>query len=183
MSMRHPAGIVVLVVAITAMAGVAAQDSQLWIHVQIEGQENENANIDLPVAALEAMLSMAPETVVSNGQVQVGAEQGISVTALREMWYQLRDTSDMNFLTFEEANQTLRVARVGNQIEVRVNGSNGNVQANLPVTIVDALLASEGDTLNISAAIAELKNLRGDIININEDSRQVRVWIDEVTEQ
>ena len=75
------------------------------------------------------------------------------------------------------------VARVGDQIEVRVDGSDGTVRLDLPVAVVDALFSSEGDNLNIAAAIGELKNLRGNIITVSEENRQIRVWIDEVAEQ
>jgi hypothetical protein len=169
------------VAALTAL--VAAQEVQPWVHVQIEGGSGENANINLPVAALEAVLSMAPDTVVADGQVRVGQDQGISVSALRETWLQLRTAGDMEFLTVQDGEQTVRVARSGDMIELRVDGNDGNVRADLPVAIVDALLSSEGETLNISAAIAELKNLRGDIIHVTSEDQQIRVWIDEVAEQ
>ena len=162
---------------------VSGQEVQPWIHVEIESQEGENANINLPVAALEAVLSMAPETVVTDGQVRVGEQHGVSVSSLHEMWQQLRSAGDTEFITLEEADQTVRMARVGDQIEVRVDGSDGTVRVDLPVAVVDALFSGEGDNLNIGAAIEKLKNLRGDIIHVREENRQIRVWIDEVTQQ
>ena len=184
MRKRRIAWMPALVACATAMTVlVTAQEIQPWIHVEIEGQEGENANINLPVAALEAVLSMAPETVVTDGQVRVGEEHGVSVRSLREMWQQLSRAGDTQFITLEEADQTVRVARVGDQIEVRVDGSDGTVRVGLPVAVVDALFSGEGDNLNIAAAIGELKNLRGDIIYVSEESREIRVWIDEVAQQ
>ena len=184
MKKRRMAWMLALVAYATAITGlVTAQEVQPWIHVEIAGQAGENANINLPVAALEAVLSMAPDTIITDGQVRVGEAQGVSVSSLREMWQQLRSAGDTEFITLEEADQTVRVARVGDQIEVRVDGSDGTVRLDLPVAVVDALFSSEGDNLNIAAAIGELKNLRGNIITVSEENRQIRVWIDEVAEQ
>ena len=159
---------------------VAAQETQVWLHVHIEGQAGEITEIDFPLAALEAMLSMAPETLVSNGEVKVGEQQGISIVTLREMWLRLRNGGDMDFIAWEAMGQKVRLARVDDKVEIRVNGPQGNLRGDMPVTIVNALFSSEGDILNIPAAIAELKSLRGDIINIIEDDREVRAWIDEI---
>ena len=189
---RYPCWIPTLVLTAATLVGVAAQEVQEapevpevqpWVHVQIDGQEGENAEINLPIAVLKAVLSMAPETVVTDGQVRVGQEHGISVSALREMWQQILSAGDAEFITVEEADRTVRVARVGELIEIRVDGSDGTARADLPVVVVDALLSGEGDNLNIAAAVAEMKNLRGDIIHISEDRRQIRVWIDEVAQQ
>ncbi len=69
-------------------------------------------------------------------------------------------------------------------IHVEIAGQAGeNANINLPVAVVDALFSSEGDNLNIAAAVGELKNLRGNIITVSEENRQIRVWIDEVAEQ
>ena len=100
---------------------------------------------------------MAPKTVVADGQVRVGEEHGVSVSSLREMWQQLRSAGDTEFMTLEEAGQTVRGACVGDQIEVRVNGSDGTVWVDLPVAVIDALFSGEGGNLNIAAAIGELK--------------------------
>ena len=184
MRKRRIAWMLAIVAYATAITGlVTAQEVQPWIHVEIAGQAGENANINLPVAALEAVLSMAPDTIITDGQVRVGEAQSVSVSSLREMWQQLSSAGDTEFLTLEEADQTVRVARVGDQIEVRVEGSDGTVRLDLPVAVVDALFSSEGDNLNIAAAIGELKNLRGNIITVSEENRQIRVWIDEVAEQ
>ena len=94
------------------------------------------------------------------------------------MWQQILSAGDAEFITLEEADRTVRVARVGELIEIRVDGSDGTARADLPVVVVDALLSGEGDNLNIAAAVAEIKNLRGDIIHISEDRRQIpnRLW-------
>ena len=126
---------------------------------------------------------MALETVVTDGQVRLGEKHGVSVSSLREMWQQRRSAGDTEFIALEETDQTVHVARVGNQIEVRVDGSDGTVRVDLPIAVVDVLFSDEGDNLNITAAIGELKNLRGDIIHVSEESRQICVWIDEVAQQ
>jgi hypothetical protein len=47
------------------------------------------------------------------------------------------------------------------------------------VTLVDALLSGEGESLDLSAALAEVRKLRGEIVRVKDEDSQVRIWIDE----
>lgn len=180
--------LVVLTAGVLLLAGpVAAQDTgQPWIHVEISGQgeDAENVNVNLPLSAAEAMLAMAPENVISEGRLRL-AERGVPVSAVRAMWQELMEAGDTEFVTIEEDDETVRVARAGDNIEVRVEHAETGedrtetVEVQLPIAVVDALLSGDGDTLNIAAAIEQLGGLRGDIVRVNEDDRQIRVWIDE----
>jgi len=51
------------------------------------------------------------------------------------------------------------------------------------VSLVDALLSGEGDTVNIEAAVTELKKRRGDIVRVHDEGSNVRIWIDEQNAQ
>ncbi len=59
----------------------------------------------------------------------------------------------------------------------------GDVRVELPVAVVDALLAGEGEQWNVRAAVAELQKRRGDIVRVNDPDSQVRIWIDEQNTQ
>ena len=125
---------------------------------------------------------MAPDTVISEGQLRIG-QHGLAVSDIRQMWQELRNAGDTEFVTAQQGDQMVRVARVGERIIVRIEEDDRTVRADLPVAVVDALLSGDGETLNITAALEELSTLRGDIINVTEEKRQIRVWIDDVAEQ
>jgi hypothetical protein len=65
------------------------------------------------------------------------------------------------------------------KIRVEKPGRQEQVHVDLPVTLVDALLSGEGESVDLKAALAEVRSLRGDIVRVKDDDSHVRVWIDE----
>ena len=163
----------------TALTG--AQEAQSWLHVQIErGGDNEgNVAVNLPLQAVGAVMAMAPDNIISSdGRLVVAEEHGLSVSDIRQAWQGIKDAGDAEFVTLREEERTVRVARAGDQIEVRVEGDDETVRVDLPLALVDALLSGEGETLNVAAALDQLSTLRGDIVRVTEEERQIRVWVD-----
>ena len=190
MSASAPRALIVAVAAIVCLGtglAVAQDEPQPWIHVEItgDGAETENLNLNLPLSAARALLAMVPDDVISDGQLRL-EEHGVpfSVSALRDVWQELMKVGDTEFVTIEQDDETVRVARAGDNIEIRVEDRDDNetVDVELPVAVVDALLSGDSDTLNVSAAIERLSVLRGDIVRVTENDRQIRVWIDEVAQ-
>ena len=178
--------VVVAAATLLCLASIArAQDApQPWIHVEVSGGDDDaNVSVNLPLAAAEVLVSMIPPDRIGGGEIQL-TDSGVSVSipALRKTWRQLMDAGDAEFITIEHENDTVRVARSGDEIEVRMaRGGDGGETAEmrLPVAVVDALLSGDGDTLDLRAAVEQLGRLRGDIVRVREDDRSIRVWIDE----
>ena len=158
------------------------QEPEPWVHVDVTSDGGTNMNRDLPLAAVTAMLALAPETIVQNGEFQFGSSYQVPVAAIREMWRELRDVGDVEFVTIQYEGQDVRIARAGEIILVNVSDSDGDdesVRVEIPVPVVDALLSGDGDTLNIGAAIEELSLLRGELIRVIESANNIRIWIGE----
>ena len=171
-------------VASAATIGRSAtqQEPEPWVHVDVTSDGGTNMNLDLPLAAVTAMLALAPETIVQNGEFQFGSSYQVPVAAIREMWRELRDVGDVEFVTIQYEGQDVRIARAGEIILVNVSDSDGDdesVRVEIPVPVVDALLSGDGDTLNIGAAIEELSMLRGELVRVIESDNNIRIWIDE----
>ena len=182
--------LVVVAVLILGVGATGAQDEvQPWIHVEItgDGTDTQNMNLNLPLSAAEALLALVPDDVISDGQLRL-EEHGVpfSVSALRGVWQELVNVGDTEFVTIEQDDETVRVARAGDNIEIRVEQRDGDgdetVYVQIPVAVVDALLSGDSDKLNIRAVIQQLSVLRGDIVRVTENDRQIRVWIDEVAQ-
>ena len=182
--MHARALVVVGASALLCLAGLArAQDApQPWIHVEVVGGDEGNVSVNLPLAAAEVLASMIPPERIGGGEIQL-TDSGVSVSipAVRRMWRQLLAAGDAEFITMEHEDDTVRVARSGDEIEVRMarGGEDETADMRLPVAVVDALLSGDGDSLNLPAALARLGELRGDIVRVREDDRRIRVWIDE----
>ena len=194
--------------AIGLHAAQAQQGPQPWIHLDMTGERADmNMNINLPLAAIEAALALAPEAIVDgDGQLQLGGRREIPVAAVRAAWTQLRDAGDIEIANIQNGPQSIRVAREGATLLVDVIGTDeddaehegdgdvghdddgdgdrdrdgiGEVQIRVPVSVVDALLAGDGDTLDVRAAIQELSALRGEMVQVIQPDARIRVWIDE----
>ena len=170
----------------------AAQDDapQPWLHVQITAQEDgeENVSVNVPLSAAEPMLALVPHRILSDGQLSLaGRDVPVNVGAMRDLWRALTEVGDTEFVTVDGDDETVRIARVGDQITVQVEDrdeeGSERVDVQLPVVVVDALLSGNGDTLNVRAAVERLGELRGDIVRVSEDERQIRIWIDEAASQ
>ena len=209
--------------AIGLHAAQAQQGPQPWIHLDMTGERADmNMNINLPLAAIEAALALAPEAIVDgDGQLQLGGRREIPVAAVRAAWMQLRDAGDIEIANIQNGPQSIRVAREGATLLVDVIGTDeddaehegdgddgdagrrdgdrdeadgdrddaergrgrrgdiGEVQIRVPVSVVDALLAGDGETLDVRAAIQELSVLRGEMVQVIQPDARIRVWIDE----
>ena len=180
-----------LLVAMTSLVASAAaigrpaveqeQEVEPWIHVEISGEDGANVNINLPLAAITAMIALAPETIVQDGQLQLGDTHEVPVAAIRGLWIELRDVGDAEFVTIQHEGQDVRIAREGGTVFVTVSGGDTSeeVRVEIPVPVVDALLSGDGGTLNIRAALDELSTLRGELVRVIESDNNVRIWIDE----
>ena len=144
-----------------------------------------NLNINVPLSAVEPLLSLVPHRILADGHLAVaGHDMPIDIGAMRNLWRAIANIGDAEFLSVDSGEERVRVARTGDQIHVQVEECDDDggetVDIRLPVAVLDALLSGDGETLNIAAAVERLADVRGDIVQISSDERQIRVWIDEL---
>ena len=151
-----------------------------WLHVRVE-EGDSKVVVNLPMTVVEAALAAAPETLVREGRFQISGKKGISVTDMRKAWVELKSAGDTDLVTVEDKDETVRVSRRGDVVEVRVErpGSNEGVRVDVPVSLVDAAFSGESDSIEVKALFRELSKRRGDVVNVNEKDSKVRIWIDE----
>lgn len=175
------AGLGLLVLA--PVADLRAQSSTPWLHVRVEEPRKEaKVSVNLPLTVVEAALRAAPERIASHGRIHLGHhDHGLSLAQLRRLWKELRATGDTELVSVEDKDETVRIARAGNLVTVRVSKASGGeeVHVDLPVALVDALLSGEDESVDLNAAMVEVRKLRGEIVRVKDDDSQVRIWIDE----
>jgi hypothetical protein len=171
-----------LAIALLVSLAPAWAQSDAWIHVRVvENDDGKKVSVNLPVSLAQVALEMAPRDVFEKGRLKL-QQKDISVSDIRRLWAELKVSGDAEFVTVEEKEQTVRLARAGNFLHVDVNGRSGKnekVQIRMPLAVVDALLSGEGDSMDIGAALDQLKGQRGEIVTIEGSDNQVRIWIDE----
>jgi hypothetical protein len=185
--MKRSIRTVLTIVALGGPLGARAwAETVPWLHVRVEEPRREaKVSVNLPLSVVEAALKAAPEKIVSDGKIHLGGRSGrrhdLSLSDLRRLWTELRATGDAELVSVEEKDETVRIARAGSLVQIRVAKAGGQeeVHVDLPVTLVDALLSGEGESVDLKAALAEVRKLRGDIVRVKDDDSHVRVWIDE----
>jgi hypothetical protein len=173
-------------VAVVTLAGgsllLAQGEGTAWLHIRVEDGPKSKVRVNLPLAVVEAALSAAPDTVVRDGKFRIGRERcGISVADMRKIWAELKASGDTELVTVEEEDETVKVARKGDVVQVRVTKRDGRsaVNVDVPTSLVDAALAGEGDSIDMKAVVRELRKRRGDVVQVNDEDNKVHIWIDE----
>ena len=176
------AGAAALMVATPVRSQTPA--SQAWVHVRVEEPSRQSkVSVNLPVSVVSAALQAAPEKFMSNGRIHLGhmGKNDVSVSDLRKAWNELKATGDAEFVTVEDEDETVRVARAGNLMLIHVDKPSGkeSVRVEVPLEVVDALFSGQGEELDLRAGFAELQKRRGDIVRVKDGHSTVRIWIDE----
>jgi hypothetical protein len=198
-------GMGVLALALVPASGAFAQTgAPAWLHVRVEeAAKASKVHVNLPMTVVEAVLKASPQILEEHGKVKIGNHHGMTLADMRRAWKELSAAGDAELVTVESEEENVRVARKGDVVQVFVDrkpgarkaeagpekagkgksDGPGEVRVEVPVSLVDALLSGEGDTVNIEAAVAELKKRRGDIVRVKDDESNVRIWIDEQNAQ
>tara|TARA_B100001123_G_scaffold439303_1_gene575898 strand:- start:6333 stop:6890 length:558 start_codon:yes stop_codon:yes gene_type:complete len=158
---------------------------QPWLHVQVEEDATDGKGMDLrlPLPAVVALITMVPNTTITNGQLELNREQQEIVTVLRDLLKQLERAEGSQFLASRHENGTVRVERQGQHYKVDIHGQGISAHATVSVVLVQALLSGETETLNIDEGVKVLRELRGEVIRVDESNRHIRVRIGESTDQ
>ncbi|MDH3402979.1 MAG: hypothetical protein OES32_01120 [Acidobacteriota bacterium] len=175
-----------LIWALTAVlsAGVAAADSDLWLHVKVDEAGGAKVLVNLPIGIVEKAMTMIPAEEWNHGHIMIDGGHHWSISDLRELWQEVGATPDMTFVTVEDEGDRVRVWKEGGYLKVRaVEGDGTDVDVQIPSRVVDALLSGDGEELNIRAAIEALAaEGEGELVTVNDDNDRVRVWVDHVAE-
>jgi hypothetical protein len=167
-----------------AAGTVHAQAADAWLHIRVEeSHKPSKVSVNLPLSVVEAVIAAAPEKFASKGRIHIHDEH-LSLAEMREIWSQLKTAGDTDFVTVESDDENVTVRRQGERILVLVDkpGREEMVRVEAPVALVDAVLAGEGEEVNVKTALAALKSIRGDVVHVADGDSKVRIWIDETKE-
>jgi hypothetical protein len=169
-----------------ATSGTDATGSPAWLHVRVdEPGKSSKVRVNVPMTVVEAALEAAPTKIVDKGRIKLDMghdrDHDLSLVQMRKIWQQLREAGDTEIVTVEEEDETVKVARKGDLVQVRVSRPDGKeeVHVDVPVSLVDAVLAGDGESVDVQAVIRELRGQRGDIVRVTDEGTAVRIWIDE----
>ena len=174
--------ILVLALGVTGMATA----SGLWLHVRVDENDGAKVKVNIPVSMVEKAIAMVPDEHFREGRFHLDdCCEHMSTVDLRELWQEIKNSPDMTFVTVEEDDESVRVWKESGYLKVHVleQDKNEEVNVQVPLAVVDALLSGEGDELNIEAAIRALVDEgQGELVTVSGDDETVRVWVDDIAE-
>lgn len=177
------------VLAVTALlfGAVAAQASDRWLHVTVDG-DDEQVDVNIPLGLVRAMLPMIEAEGIRHGRIDLGHElgheaiDGLGGMDLAELVAALRDTPDTTFVKVRDGNDNVRVAKEDGYLLVDVDEDRGrgdNVRVRLPIAIVEALVVDTRGEIDLVAALDALERYDGEpLVTVDSDDEQIRIWID-----
>ena len=173
-----------IVAALLLTAGSAAADSDLWLHVRVEGDGATKVSVNLPLSLVEKAMPMLPIDHMHHTKIDVDGLD-LEIADLRELWEEVKASPDMTFVTVEDEGEEVRVWKENQHLYVTVseNDSADHVNVRVPIAVVDAILSGEGNELNLRAGIEALADLgEGELVTVNEDDERIKVWVDRSAE-
>jgi hypothetical protein len=176
--------IALLTLGLGALQARAADTDNLWIHIRVLDAKDGRVSINLPISVVERMGNVLPSDSSEKGGGRLRFnDDDITVSELREIWADLRKHPDATFITVDEVDSKVRVAKIAGNLVVRAHetgaGRDEKVEMKIPGTVVDALLSAPGEQFNVSAAMKALaREGEGEIVTVTGDGETVRIWID-----
>ena len=168
---------------VLASVGIAqTQGRGPWMHLEVteKGGDPGTVKVNLPVSLVDTALNMVKDKNLKEGHLKLD-HTDISVAEMRQLWGELKNAGNAEFVSVEKKDETVRVGREGNFVLIKLNNTKNTekVDIKIPVGVVDALLSGPGDELNLKAALSSMKaGNSGEILTVNEPDTHVRLWID-----
>lgn len=168
-----------LIVAL-AVCPASAAGPDLWLHVRVEEPDNDTkVMVNLPFSLVGKALPMVDVgDHLHEDSIHVNGRH-LSYEELRDIWLEMRDGPDMDFVTIEEHDESVRIWKESGYLMVRVRDrKDERVDVRMPLEVVDALLGRKGE-LDFPAALEVLAARgEGELVSVQGDDESVRIWVD-----
>jgi hypothetical protein len=170
--------------ATPAQVTVSSSSADRWLHVRVNNGESkdETVRVNVPLELAEKVLPSIDRDRLHGGKVKIEDIDchGVDVRAVLDA---VRSSKDGEFVTIQDKNSDVRVAKQNAYIYVHVIDKNGSkksrVEVKVPLKVVDALLSGKKDELDIAAGLRAL-GAQGDteLVSVKDNESTVRVWLD-----
>lgn len=166
-------------------AGADQSQADSWIHIRVDEEDGAKVRVNLPASLAAIAGDMAGKQIAEEGDLEFGAEGEVSLDDIRRMWRELQDAGDADFVEVQEENERVRVYRRGDRVHIDVDeDGEQKVRVRMPAALVDAILGTEGDELNVTAAMEKLaRSSHGELVQVQDGKTSVRIWIDDESTQ
>jgi len=181
----------------------STSSSDQWIHVRVESKDEggETVRVNVPVEMAVKVLPAIQDRHLHDGKIQI-CDHHLNDVDLRAMLDAVRSSKDGEYVTVRGAEDDVRIAKNAGYLYIHVVEKNraaqsdqdsegkrmhgkpaspreSKVEVKVPMKVVDALLSSGKDELDLVAALHALSaSGETELIRVKDDENTVRVWID-----
>jgi hypothetical protein len=186
--------LIAAVLALTPIAGVAQNSpgksaeparQDRWLHIRVDNPDSkeETVRVNVPLELAEKVLPTINRDRLQSGRVKVD-ELDCHGVDLRALLDAVRTSKDGEFVTVQNKDSDVRVAKQNNYFLVHVVDKNhaskkSRVEVKIPMKVVDALFSGAKDELDLVAGLRAL-SAQGDteLVSVKDDENTVRIWLD-----
>jgi hypothetical protein len=163
---------------------VLAASHDRWLHVRVTNpdRKEETVRVNVPLELAEKVLPTINKDRLHSGRVRFDDIDchGVDLRALLDA---VRTSKGGEFVTVQSKDSDVRVAKRNGTLFVHVFEKNrpkkSEVEVKVPMRVVDALLSSSKDELDLVAGLHALSS-QGDteLVSVKDEQNTVRVWLD-----
>jgi hypothetical protein len=167
-----------------AAPAAASAKQDRWLHVRVDNPDSkeETVRVNVPLELAEKVLPTINRNRLQSGKVKVDQIDchGVDVRALLDA---VRSSKDGEFVTVQNKDSDVRVAKQNGYLLVHVFDKGGSkksrVEVKVPMKVVDALFSGGKDELDLVAALHAL-SAQGDteLVSVKDQENNVRIWLD-----
>jgi hypothetical protein len=163
---------------------VSASSHDRWLHVRVTNPNSseETVRVNVPLELAEKVLPTINHDRMRGGKVRIEDvdSHGVDLRALIDA---VRSSKDGEFVTVQNHDSDVRVAKQGGYLLVHVFEKNhpkkSQVEVKVPIKVVDALFSAGKDEVDLVAGLRAL-SAQGDteLVSVKDNENTVRVWLD-----
>ena len=168
--------------AFILIAGFAfAAEETRWINVQVtEHSEGVNVEVHLPLNLVLSVLKSVDVENFHRGQIDLDIDDAEIDWA--EIFAAVKDAPDGQFVTVDSPDANVSVSKQGGTLLIdvsEIDGESTKVKVSVPVEFMDALSINESSQIDVAALLESFDRLpNGDLVTVESDEANVRVWIE-----
>jgi hypothetical protein len=164
------------VLSIATVGGLASMDYAV-VDVREGGPDGTRIVVPVPVLLAQTALAFAPPHVT---QVPVDADAARWMPVARKIAAELQTIPDAELVRVQDGEADVRIAKVGDQLQIRVRENGDDVAVNVPLAAADQIFAAFHDgRFDVRHAVAALHKASGPLVEVraaNGDHVSVRMF-------
>lgn len=156
------------------MFGVVISADYAVVDVREGGPDGMHIIIPVPLALARAALSFAPE----DAQYIPCPEISGYIPDMQRVVGQLRGARDGVLVSVEERDETVLIRKVGENLEIDVDGDGEEVHVTIPLdAVVGVLDQYDGEGFHTKDLIRSIGEVHGQLVHVRDGNEEVKVWI------